>query len=64
MKIKGANRKHTKTPITKIDKSKVRGKYVRKEEKKIEKKEQTFQRPTPTPPNSIAKTASPGLMML
>ena len=50
-------------PLPKVDKSKVRGKKVRKEVKKIEKKqEQTFQRPTPIPPNSIA--ASPGLMMV
>ncbi len=64
IEIMVANRKHLKIPLPKVDKSKVRGKYVRKEVKKIEKKEQTFQRPTPTHPNSIAKTASPGLMML
>lgn len=64
IEIMVANRKKLNIPLPKVDKSKVRGKYVRKEVKKIEKKEQTFQRPTPIPPNSIAKTASPGLMMV
>ena len=63
IEIMVANRKKLNIPLPKVDKSKVRGKKVRKEVKKIEKKqEQTFQRPTPTPPNSIA--ASPGLMMV
>lgn len=63
IEIMVANRKKLNIPLPKVDKSKVRGKYVRKEVKKIEsKKKQTFQRPTPTPSNSVA--ASPGLMML
>jgi len=62
-----ANRKKLNIPLPKVDKSKVRGKYVRKEVKKIEskKKEQTFQRPTPTPSNSVAaQTAAAPLMLI
>lgn len=60
-----ANRKKLNIALPKVDKSKVRGKYVRKEVKKIESKtQQDFQRPTPTPAKSVAAQKPTGLMLI